>query len=59
VFSSVYLSGGRPAKPDSETSDSLMTVSFDDMIMNGEKNSFKRMIFDRCRLERIEEVFGR
>jgi len=40
----------------SETSDLLMTYSSDDMIMNGEKSSFSRMMFDIGRLERIEEV---
>jgi len=41
-----------------ETSDFLMTRSFDDMIMNGKKSSFGRMMFD-ISLERIEEVVGR
>jgi len=36
-----------------------MTRGFDDMIMNGEKSSFSRMMFDIGRLERIEEVVGR
>jgi len=36
----------------SETSD-LMTHGFDDMIMNGEKSSFSRMMLDIGRLERI------
>jgi len=36
-----------------------MTHSFDDMVMNGEKSSFSRMMFDIGRLERIEEVVGR
>jgi len=31
----------------------LMTHGFDDMIMNGEKSSFSRMMFDIGRLERI------
>jgi len=39
--------------PDSETSDVLMTHGVDDMIINGEKNSFRRMMFDIGRLERI------
>jgi len=30
-----------------------MTHGFDDMIMNGEKRSFSRMMFDIVRLERI------
>jgi len=30
-----------------------MTHGFDDMIMNGEKSSFNRMMFDIGRLERI------
>jgi len=30
-----------------------MTHGFDDMIMNGEKSSFSRMMFDIGRLERI------
>jgi len=37
-----------------ETSDFLMSNSFDDMVMNGEKSSFSRMMFDIGRLERIE-----
>jgi len=37
----------------------LMIHSFDDMIMNGEKSSFSRMIFDIGRLERNEQVVGR
>jgi len=36
-----------------------MTHSFDDMVMNREKSSFSRMVFDIGRLERIEEVVGR
>jgi len=31
----------------------LMTHGFDDMIMNGEKSSFGRMMFDIGRQERI------
>jgi len=31
----------------------LMTHGFDDMIINGEKSSFSRMMFDIGRLERI------
>jgi len=42
-----------------DTSDFLMTPSFDDMGMNGEKSSFSRMMFDLGRLERIEEFVGR
>jgi len=42
----------------SETSDFLMTHKFDDMVMNGEKSSFSRKMFDISRLGRIE-VFGR
>jgi len=30
----------------------LMTHGFDDMIVNGEKSSFGRMVFDIGRLER-------
>jgi len=43
----------------SETSDFLMTRSFDDMVMNGEKSSYSRMSFDIERLERIEEIVGK
>jgi len=32
----------------------LMTHSFDDMIMNGVKSSFSRIVFDIGRLERIQ-----
>jgi len=37
----------------SETSDLLMTHGFGDMILNGEKSSLIRMMFDIGRLERI------
>jgi len=37
----------------------LMTRSFDDIGTNGKKSSFSRMMFDKGRLERIEEVVGR
>jgi len=33
-----------------------MTHGFDDMVINGEKSSLSRMMFDIGRLERIEEV---
>jgi len=36
-----------------------MTHSFEDMVMNGEKSSFSRMLLAIGRLERIEEVLGR
>jgi len=36
-----------------------MTHGFDDMVMNGEKSSFGRMMFDIRRLERMQEVVGR
>jgi len=36
-----------------------MSHSFDDMVMMAEKSSFSRMLFDKGRLERIEEVVGR
>jgi len=43
-----------------ETSDLLMTLhGFDDMIVNGEKSSFSRMMFDIDRLVRFNEVVGR
>jgi len=42
-----------------ETSDLLMTHSFDDMIMNGEKSSFSGMMIDTGRLDRIEQSVGR
>jgi len=37
----------------------LMTHSFDDMIMNGEKTKFSSIMFDIGRQERMEEVVGR
>jgi len=37
----------------SETSDLLMTHGIDDTIMNGDNNSFGRMMFDIGRLEII------
>jgi len=40
----------------SETTDFLMTHSFDDMVVNRERNSFSRMMFDTGRLERVEVV---
>jgi len=43
----------------SEKSDLLMTHGFDDMIMNGEKSSYSRTMFDIGRLGRIQEVVGR
>jgi len=36
-----------------------MNHSFNDVVMNGEKCSFSRMMFDLGRLERIEEVVRR
>jgi len=33
-----------------------MTHSFDNMVMNGEKSSFSRMMFDIGPLEKIEKV---
>jgi len=36
-----------------------MTHGFDNMIMNGEKSRFSRVMFDKGRLERIEEFVDR
>jgi len=42
-----------------KTNDLLMTHSFDDMIMNREKSSFSRMMFDVGILEIIEQTVSR
>jgi len=42
-----------------EANDFLKTYSYDDMIVNGVKSSFSRMMFDIGRLERDEEVVRR
>jgi len=36
-----------------------MIHSFDDVVRNGEKCNFSKMMFDIGRMERIEEVVGR
>jgi len=36
-----------------------MAAFIDDMIMNGGKSSFSRIMFDISRLERIEQAVGR
>jgi len=35
-----------------------MTHGFDDLVMNGEKSSFSRMIFDDRPIGRLEKIGG-
>jgi len=37
---------------------SVMTHRFDDIVLNGQQSSFRRMMFDMCITERIEVVVG-
>jgi len=46
-------------RTDKSSSGLLMTQCFVDMIMNGEKSGFSRMMFKICRLVRIEQIDGR
>jgi len=41
------------------TSNLLRIHTFGDMVMNGVKSSFSRMMFDQGRLVRIKQIVGR